>query len=535
MSIQLWSRFTLAAAAMLWSAGTSIWAAESKLVGSVRIPGDTWDLIASAQPTPQVNQGRLGGFTSSLHYDASRNVYYGLTDRGPGGGVFSFETRYQEFTLDVDSTTGAISNFRLLETVPFRTADGSAAFNGLSPKRLNNDASILGLSLDPEGIAVAPDGRLFIADEYGPRVAEFQRVVVDGKPQARHVRDFTIPDHLVPRDSTGAINYDATRTDDPAQVSGRQESRGFEGLALSPDGKSLWGFLQTPLADEGASNEGRRSRNTRIVEFDVATGLPGREFIYQLTDRADVNSVIDKTNADAAADLGGTAQGRTLVISDAIAVSPYEFLVTERENRGIGSDNPALLDPVLSAPGLKAVYRVDIRNATDVSKISLKGTNDLLTPAVPGNPDPAVAITPVTKTMEVDVLAALQAAGLPVGEKIEGITYGPNLANGHKLLLVGLDNDLSVSQARIADVGGLLDRQFEIYTKDNVVRYTPLDDHSKSYANMTDDPLVDLGALPAGFQPLPSYIYAFEMVPEPTSGVLGGLVLLGLLQARRRR
>ncbi len=534
MTVRNWLRFTFTTATLFVSLNNSGWAVESKLAGSIKIPGDSWDLLASAQPTPLVNQGRLGGFTSSLHYDAARNVYYGLTDRGPGGGVFSFETRYQEFTLDVDQVTGAISNFRLLETVPFRTADGSAAFNGLSPKRLNNDPSVLGLSLDPEGIAVAPDGRIFISDEYGPRVSEFQRVIVDGKPQARHVRDFTIPDRLIPRDSTGAINYDATRTDTPAQVSGRQESRGFEGLALSPDGKSLWGFLQTPLAEEGGSNEGRRSRNTRIVEFDVATGLPGREFIYQLTDRAEVNAVIDKTNADAAADLGGTAQGRTLVISDAIAVSPFEFLVTERENRGIGSDNPALNDPVLSAPGLKAVYRVDIRNATDVSKISLKGTNDLVTPTLPGNPDPAVTITPVTKTMEIDVLSKLQAAGLPIGEKIEGLTFGPTLSNGHKLLLVGLDNDLSVSQARITEAGAVFDRQFEIFTKGSEVRYTPLDDHSKSYANMTDEPLVDLGALPAGFELLPSYIYAFEIVPEPATGLLGSLALLGLVRTRKR-
>jgi hypothetical protein len=57
----------------------------------------------------------------------------------------------QKFTVDVNPQTGAISNFNLLDTILF-TQNGSAGN--------------LGVSLDPEGFAVVPNGNFYVADEY---------------------------------------------------------------------------------------------------------------------------------------------------------------------------------------------------------------------------------------------------------------------------------------------------------------------------------------------------------------------------------
>jgi hypothetical protein len=109
------------------------------------------------------------------------------------------------------------------------------------------------------------------------------------------------------------------------------------------------------------------------------------------------------------------------------------FLVIERDNRGLGVD--AALSSAPGDVGSKRVYLIDISGTTDVSAVSLAGTN-----ALPSG------VTPVSKSLYLDVQQALIDAGSPVTEKLEGLTVGPQLADGSYLLLLGTDNDYSVTQ-----------------------------------------------------------------------------------------
>lgn len=53
----------------------------------------------------------------------------------------------------------------------------------------------------------------------------------------------------------------------PASHAYRRQNRGYEGLALSPDGTSLFVGLQSPLQLPPDPNVGRDSRNTRVLRL----------------------------------------------------------------------------------------------------------------------------------------------------------------------------------------------------------------------------------------------------------------------------
>lgn len=84
------------------------------------------------------------------------------------------------------------------------------------------------------------------------------------------------------------------------------------------------------------------------------------------------------------------SQGRNIGISAIIALDTTRFLVIERDNRGMGIDN--FPNDPSGRPGSKRVYLINIAGATDVSNVSLAGTNSL-----PGS------VTPVTKTLFFDI------------------------------------------------------------------------------------------------------------------------------------
>jgi hypothetical protein len=402
---------TIVTAALL--AGSAAASASISYTGQIGFAGNATDLSGISADFA----GNRLSIGSDLWYDSRTNSYWGNTDRGPGGGVVDFAPRVHNFSLGINPD-GSTSGYVLLRTVVFKK-DGQP-FTGLNPRLApQGDASVLGLSFDPEGLVVLRNGNILVSDEYGPSLYEFDK---DGN----FIRAFETPANLQPRDASGKLNYVDGR---PTIVNGRQDNRGFEGLSISPDGKTLYAVLQDPLVNEGTNSgtpDGRRSRNVRIVAFDMASGEATGQFIYQLEALADINARIPGT----ANDFGANSQGRNIGLSGILALDNGNFLVLERDNRGLGVDDPTALNPV----GSKRVFLVDMAGATDVSGVSLANSNAL----PPG-------VTPVSKTLWLDIQAELQKAGVTVTEKMEGIAIGPRLANGYAFVVV-TDNDFSVTQ-----------------------------------------------------------------------------------------
>ena len=191
-------------------------------------------------------------------------------------------------------------------------------------------------------------------------------------------------------------------------TAGRQANRGMEGLAISPDGSTLFGIMQNALIQDNGLEPGETDRlglNNRILKMNLSTGET-QEYVY----------VLDAINR---------GQG----VCEILAINDHEFLVIERDNRSNLQSPP-------QAPTRKKIYKIDLNGATDVS-----GINSLPAGVLPAG------IVPVTKTLFIDLLAPEFNLIPTIAEKIEGLAWGPDLEDGRHVLYVFSDNDLNPALA----------------------------------------------------------------------------------------
>jgi len=477
------------AAALLM--GTAMGAtAAPQFVNTIAVPATTTDL------SPDTGLNKQVGMFSDLYYDPNAQEWWGLSDRGPGGGTLDYDTRVQRFTIDINPASGAISKFQVKETVKFTGPAGT--FNGKAP----SPTSVLGKSFDPEGFVVNPHtGKFLVSDEYGPSVYEFNR---DGTLS----RTFTTPPNLIPRDTvSGTANF----ANDTGNNAGKRTNRGFEGLAISPDGKYAYAMLQSAMLDEGGSN----GRYNRIVKFDTQTGKAVAQFAYQME---------------------GSSRGRG--ISALVALNNDEFLVLERNNRGVG------IDSELTPTTEKAVYKINLSNADDITNETLPNSGAL--------PNGKKAVAKETPSFIDLSLVNIPELGNKVPEKLEGLTIGPKIGDKWVIIL-GTDNDYSVTQ----NADGL--QFYEYINPENIADGTgakrllcDLGVIDLSQANCHE--VSDTAAVSAdeyagpftGFTLLPGILYSYVVseaefasyqapIPEPATLGLFGLGLAGLTALRRRR
>jgi hypothetical protein len=481
------SLLTMAATTLCVSLSTPAQAAIT-FVNGMALSGAALDLSGGSS----VNDGRLGYF-SDIYYDRNRNEWWGLSDRGPGGGSLSYDTRVQRFTLDVNAATGAISNFQIAETIKFSHA--GQALSGLAP----NPAGVLGNAFDPEGIVINPlSGNLLVSDEYGPSLYEFDR-------SGALTKTYNTPSNLVPK-VAGVANYVTT-----PPTTGREGNRGLEGLAISPDGQFAYAVLQNGLADDGLNATGTRSLYTRIVKYDTSTGNAVGQYAYKL-------------------DSASAGRG----ISAIVALGNDKFQVIERNNRGIGVG-------AAFATADKAVYEINLSGASDVSGIALPATGNL--------PSGFTAVTKGAKvidldanTIDLDGNGLVESAGKSP-EKWEGLAVGPQLLDGTYMILAGTDNDYSVTQNSSGT-------QFDVY-----FRFSDADPYASSLQCPLGQTIgcfttasggSTAASLTSDYQLLPGVLHAYKSgigdlvgyeasVPEPSTFVLslGGLALLGAWVRRR--
>lgn len=353
--------------------------------------GLTGNICQASAPANCVPKAIFGGFGSDLTYTGHDNVFIAAPDRGPFDGLTDvpYLDRFYvlHITTDLEAPFPNIQT-RLLDT-RFLMNQGNENFVGAAGSFADR--------LDPEGVRVSPEGTFYVSDEYGPYILEFNR-------QGHLVRRLAVPSKFAIANPSDDPNEELLGND-----AGRQANRGMEGLAISPDGKTLFGIMQNALLQDHGLNPNpstdRLGLNNRILKIDLTTGET-HEYVY----------VLDAINR---------GQG----VCEILAINDHEFLVVERDNRSNLQSPP-------QAPTRKTIYKINLTGATDVS-----GVASLPAGALPGT------ITPVGKELFINLLDAGFNLTATIPEKIEGLAWGPDLPDGRHLLYVISDNDLNTNLA----------------------------------------------------------------------------------------
>jgi hypothetical protein len=383
---------------------------EIKLLGSARLPGESIDHSGLTDHLAGgIPHNRLGGI-SAIDYTGKGTEYLLLPDRGPADGATAYSCRVHWLNLAVmpgktPAAVATITRTTMLVDEEGHGLSGSAkAFRDANPAHWQR--------FDPEGARLGRHGSIFLSDEYGPSVFEFS-------PDGKRTAVLQVP-------SKFTVHHPAAKPEDEAahNSTGRQPNGGLEGLAIAPSGKKLYASMQRPLIQDSRPDEkipGKRiGTNTRIIEFDLMQGTT-REFLYPLDES-------------------------THGVSEILAINDHEFLVLERDGK-----------PGVEAAA-KQIYKIDLAGASDIS-----GHETL-----PPKKIPADVVT-VRKSPFLNLLdPKFGLAGADFPEKIEGLTFGPDLPDGRRLLIVAIDNDFVAAKPILlhafaidrADLPGLVKPEF---------------------------------------------------------------------------
>ena len=169
----------------------------------------------------------------------------------------------------------------------------------------------------------------------------------------------------------------------------------MEGLAITPDGRTLVGIMQNALIQD-ANDGDAATKLLRIVTIDIASGRTTHQFGYLLT----------------------TGSG----VSEIVALNNHEFLVDERDGNGRANANNAVV---------KQLFKIDLDGAADISEMDGR----------------TAAMHAVNKTLFLDLVQLLTKNGISAAQipaKIEGVAFGPDVKQGKSTLhtlWIANDND----------------------------------------------------------------------------------------------
>ena len=387
------------------------YALPDKIIATYTLP-DTpiKPLQNAALPSSVANDRKvlLGSVGSDLWHGPTdpKDEFWMLTDRGPNGQIKVDGTNRRtfwvpDFTPMILRVKTEGKTIRILETIPIVGQSGKPV-TGL-PNLKDVDETPYEYSardvlpfnpngLDTEGLVRTTAGDFWISEEYSPSIVHVDRT---GKVIKRY-----IPEGL----NLEGTDYPVAKVL-PSIYGKRKINRGFEGIALSMDEKTLYMVLQSPLLNPDRKT-GEVSRNTRVLVFDIPSEKVTAEYVY----RFDVSKEFDPNPKNTPDEMK---------LSGVIAMNPTTLLILERTDL------------------VAKLYSVDLSQATNV--LGSKWNDAKTAPTLEALADPATAeVRVLPKSLVLD-LSSL--AGMP--EKIEGIAL-----IDQNTIAVSNDNDFDSEESK---------------------------------------------------------------------------------------
>jgi hypothetical protein len=335
-----------------------------------------------------------------------RDEFWMLTDRGPNGQIRVDGTNRRTFWVpDFNPMILRVKTegetVKILQTLPIvgqsgKPVTGLPNLKGIDETPYDYSArDVLTFNpngLDSEGLVRTAAGEFWITEEYSPSLLHVDRT---GKVLKRYV-----PEGV----KLNGTDYPVAEVL-PAIYSKRKINRGFEGLALSSDEKTLYLTLQSPLLNPDKKT-GDASRNSRLIAFDIPSEKVTAEYVY----RFDVAKEFDpnpKTTPE------------EMKLSAVVFLNPTTLLILERTDL------------------VAKLYSVDLSQATNILNTKW---NDLKTaPSLEALGDPAAADVSILRKSLVLDLSSLD--GMP--EKIEGVAL-----LDRNTIAVSNDNDFDSEESK---------------------------------------------------------------------------------------
>ena len=214
-------------------------------------------------PAPDSTQP-VGGF-SALLGAGGRGDFWAMPDNGFGAKANSrsFLLRVYRVHADLETAEGGTGDVQIRDWITLRDPDHRIPFAIVDEG--SGDRLLTGGDFDIESLRVDRRGDLWFGDEFGPFLLHTDRrgkvleapIPLPGVKSPDYPADFASP-------VTGLPNLAA--------------SNGFEGMAISPDGRTLYPVLEGPVA-------GDDPHVRRVHEFDLRRrAYTGRTWTYEVAD-----------------------------------------------------------------------------------------------------------------------------------------------------------------------------------------------------------------------------------------------------------
>lgn len=428
-----------------------------------------------------------GSYSGSLYTLPDRGPNFGLAGF-PGTFFSNYAARLNLFNFTFNPYTGASdlaqattsqnqmvltqSGGILLRDFLGRTFTGLDPVNGLITQNGFTFGAPVGgigdgrISIDSEAVTFAPDGTFYVSDEYQAGIFRFDAT-------GQMIGYIPTVNALTPRIG-GLVSFSAG--DAVAGQTGRRNNQGMEGLAISPDGRTLFVMLQSAaLQDSNLGNDPARSP-TRLIAYDISTNAtptnPIGHWVMELP-------VFNRGNTNGTAP--GGAPNRTAAQSEILALNSTQLLVLSRDGNGRGNDSTNVAN--LGSDGrpmiFKSILLIDTAAATNLAGTTRETAANGAVTTAPGVLDPT--ITPVAQIELVNMLntTQLRRFGLntnvgpaitatSISEKWEAMGLLPVLEEAAPqdfFLFVGNDNDFFSTNGQIN--GGITNGSTTITTYDS--------------------------------------------------------------------